>query len=85
MIPAVHGMATTMIKRMDMPILERTCFSSFCAKAAASAGTQDAASAVEMEIGTLVRTLYLPEKMPHHSETSAAEYPCIVAMFLNNH
>ena len=34
---------------------------------------------------TLVRTLYLPEKMPHHSETSAAEYPCIVAMFLNNH
>ena len=80
--PMAQGKEITMIKRMAELICSLTFFISFCAKDIVSVGTQEAAIAEAMEIGTLISSLYFPEKTPHHTSILFSEYPCNNATFL---
>ena len=58
--PTAHGKETTITKRIAILISWRTAFISPFPKDAVSVGTDDAAIAEAMEIGTLIKSLYFP-------------------------
>lgn len=56
-------------------------FISFCAKDIVSVGTQEAAIAEAMEIGTLISSLYFPEKRPTRHQSCFQSIPAITQHF----
>jgi hypothetical protein len=63
--PIAHGNAITITKRFAALICVLTLSISSAANEAVSVGTEEAAIAEAIEIGTLIKSLYLPVNTPH--------------------
>ena len=82
--PTAHGIAITILKRLTVLILLCTCFLLPVCTVATRLGTRDAASALEMESGTLIIVLYCPWKIPKRLAYSFLLNPCAAITLLKS-